>query len=117
MAGMAAQNIVEGLVTQVEWKDLDRLAKEEETVILDVRNPGEIQKTGKIAKDAMNIPLNNLREHLDEIPRDKHLIVSCQSGQRAYYACRILKQHGFEHVDNLGGAFATFHYIHPDAAE
>merc|ERR1712226_138286 len=93
MAGMAAQNIVEGLVTQVEWKDL-----------------------GKLAKDAINIPLNDLRDHLDDLPHDKHLVVSCASGQRSYYACRLLKQHGFENVDNLGGAYATFHYIHPEAA-
>ena len=117
MAGMAAQNVVEGLVSQIEWKDLERLAKEQGTLVLDVRNPGEIQRSGKITKEAVNIPLNDLRDRLEEIPRDKHLIVSCQSGQRAYYACRILQQHGFEHVDNLGGAFATFHYVHPENTE
>jgi rhodanese-related sulfurtransferase len=115
MAGMAAQNIVEGLVTQVEWNQLETLAHEKETLIIDVRNPGEIQRTGKIAENALNIPLNDLRDHLDEIPKDKHLVVSCMSGQRAYYACRILQQHGFEHVDNLGGAYLTFHTVHPDA--
>ena len=116
MAGMAAQNIVEGLVSQVEWKDLEKLAKEPGTAIIDVRNPSEIEKTGKLAHDAINIPLNDLRSHLEDIPKDKHLVVSCASGQRSYYACRVLKQHGFEHVDNLGGAFATFHYVHPDEA-
>jgi NADPH-dependent 2,4-dienoyl-CoA reductase/sulfur reductase-like enzyme/rhodanese-related sulfurtransferase len=116
MAGMAAQNIVEGLISQVEWKDLDKLAREPGTVILDVRNPGEIRKTGKLAKDSINIPLNDLRAHLHELPKDKHLVVSCASGQRSYYACRILKQHGFENVDNLGGAYATFHYVHPQQA-
>lgn len=113
MAGMAAQNIVEGLVSQVEWKDLEKLAHDQGTMIIDVRNPGEIAQTGKLAEDAINIPLNDLRGRLDEIPKDKHLVVSCKSGQRAYYAYRILKQHGFEHVDNLGGAYATFHSIHP----
>ena len=116
MAGMAAQNIVEGLVTQVEWKDMDKLVHDPNTVVLDVRNPGEVQRNGKIAEDSINIPLNDLRNHLEELPKDKHLVVSCASGQRAYYACRILKQHGFENVDNLGGAYATFHYVHPNAA-
>jgi NADPH-dependent 2,4-dienoyl-CoA reductase/sulfur reductase-like enzyme/rhodanese-related sulfurtransferase len=116
MAGMAAQNIVEGLVSQVEWKDLEQLAHEQNTLLLDVRNLGEIERTGKLSENAMHIPLNDLRNRLDELPKDKHLVVSCASGQRAYYACRILKQHGFENVDNLGGAFATFHAIHPTQA-
>jgi rhodanese-related sulfurtransferase len=116
LAGMAAQNIVEGLVTQVEWSQLEALAGEQETVILDVRNPGEIKRTGKIASHAVNIPLNDLRDHLNDIDKDKHIVVTCASGQRAYYACRILQQHGFEHVDNLGGAFSTFHEVHPEAA-
>lgn len=113
MAGMSAQNIVEGLVSQVEWKDLENLAHDQETILLDVRNPGEIASSGKLAHDAINIPLNDLRHRLSEIPKDKHIVVSCKSGQRAYYAYRILKQHGFENVDNLGGAYATFHSIHP----
>ena len=116
MAGMAAQNIVEGLISQVEWKDLERLAHEPGTAIIDVRNPSEIERTGQIAHGAINIPLNDLRSHLDDIPKDKHLVVSCASGQRSYYACRILQQHGFENVENLGGAFATFHYVHPEKA-
>lgn len=116
MAGMAAQNIVEGLVSQVEWKDLERLAHEANTLIVDVRNPGEINNTGVIAENAINIPLNDLRSRLEELPKDKHLVVSCASGQRAYYACRVLKQNGFEHVDSLGGAYATFHAIHPSIA-
>jgi rhodanese-related sulfurtransferase len=116
LAGMAAQNIVEGLVTQVEWSQLEALAGEKETVILDVRNPSEIKRTGRIAPDAVNIPLNDLRDHLNDVDKGKHIVVSCASGQRAYYACRILRQHGFEHVDNLGGAFMTFHEVHPEAA-
>lgn len=116
MAGMAAQNIVEGLVSQVEWQELEQLARQPDVLVVDVRNPGEINRTGKLAKNALNIPLNDLRSRLDEIPRDKRLIVSCASGQRSYYACRILKQHGFEHVDNLGGAYATFHEVHPKEA-
>lgn len=112
IAGMAAQNIVDGLVTQVEWSQLETLVQDKETLVLDVRNPAEIKRTGKVTQDALNVPLDDLREHLVDIPRDKHLVVSCMSGQRAYYACRILKQNGFVHVDNLGGAYLTFHEVH-----
>jgi rhodanese-related sulfurtransferase len=116
LAGMAAQNIVDGLVTKVEWNQLDSLAHSEEVIILDVRNPEEIKRTGKIASGALNIPLKDLREHLDDIDKDKHIVVTCASGQRAYYACRILQQHGFEQVDYLGGAYMTFHEVHPEVA-
>jgi rhodanese-related sulfurtransferase len=115
MAGMAAQNIVEGLVSQIEWRDLEKMANDPGTVIVDVRNPGEIERDGKLA-DCINIPLDHLRSRLDEIPKDKHVVLSCASGQRSYYACRILKANGFEHVDNLGGAYATFHAVHPKSA-
>ena len=114
-AGMAAQNIVEGLVSTVQWKDLEILARDQGTLVVDVRNPGEIAKNGTVAHNFTNIPLNDLRARIDEIPKDKHLVVTCASGQRAYYACRILQQHGFEHVDNLDGAYATFHIIHPES--
>ena len=46
--------------------------------------------------DAVNIPLGELRARLDELPRDREIDVVCRSGQRAYYATRILLQHGFD---------------------
>jgi NADPH-dependent 2,4-dienoyl-CoA reductase/sulfur reductase-like enzyme/rhodanese-related sulfurtransferase len=115
-AGMVACNIMEGLVSKIEWNDLERLAKRDDTTILDVRNPSEIAKSGPIADVAINIPLNDLRSRLNELSKERRLVVSCASGQRAYYACRILVQNGFENVVSLDGAFLTFHSIHPDAA-
>ena len=112
IAGMAAQNIIDGLVSQIEWHDLEPFVHDEKTIILDVRNPAEIVK-GKLADTAVNIPVNDLRSRLNELPKDKHYIVTCASGQRAYYACRILTQNGYKDVSTLGGAFATFHAIHP----
>ena len=113
MAGMAAQNILDGLVAQIEWHDLEKWVHDEKTIILDVRNPAEIEK-GKLADTAVNIPVNDLRERMSELPKDKQYIVTCASGQRAYYACRILSQNGYDDVSSLGGAFATFHAIHPE---
>lgn len=108
MAGMAAQNIVEGLVTQVDWKELEAISKNPDTVVLDVRNPGEIASNGILVENAVNIPLDSLRGRMHELPKEKRIVVSCASGQRAYYACRVLTQSGFQNVDNLSGAFKTF---------
>jgi len=112
-AGMAAENIMDGLVKQVEWYELDALVTDPSVCVLDVRNPGEIEKTGNIADHALNIPLDDLRANLDKEPRDKKIVVSCMSGQRAYYACRILEQNGFADVRNVGGAYKTFQPTHP----
>ena len=107
-AGMAAENIMDGLVSQVEWHQLDALIADESAVIvLDVRNPEEIAETSPISVHAMNIPLDELRSNLDKLPREKTIVVSCMSGQRAYYACRILMQNGFKDVKNVGGAYKT----------
>lgn len=114
--GMAAQNVVEGMIQQIEWSDLEEIAHRDDTLVIDVRNPGEIASSGPITKDAVNIPLNDLRARLNEIPKDKRLVVSCASGQRSYYGCRILQQHGFENVYNLDGAYLTFHAVHPETA-
>lgn len=51
---------------------------------------------------------NDLRSHLDDIPKDKHLVVSCASGQRSFYACRILQQHGIRKCGELGRGFCYF---------
>lgn len=113
MAGMAAQNIIDGLVSIVDWKDLDACCQEEGVVVLDVRGPGEIESAGELVPCAINIPLNDLRGRIDEVPRDaKKIIVSCASGQRAYYACRILSQNGFD-VYNLSGAYKTYASVKP----
>jgi NADPH-dependent 2,4-dienoyl-CoA reductase/sulfur reductase-like enzyme/rhodanese-related sulfurtransferase len=109
IAGMAAQNVVDGLVKQIDWKELKELQDHPDTdvVVIDVRNPGEV-KNGVLVPNAINIPLNNLRERMHEIPKDKHVILSCQSGQRAYYAYRILAENGYDNIRNLSGAYKTY---------
>jgi rhodanese-related sulfurtransferase len=108
IAGMAAQNIVEGVVKQIDWKDLKDAVNDPNNCFLDVRNPGEIETNPVLVKGTITIPLTQLRGRLDELPENKRVVVSCMSGQRAYYACRILSQSGFENVCYLGGAFKTF---------
>lgn len=112
MIGMAASNIVEGLVKHVDHRQLENLAHDPGTLVLDVRNEEEIATTGQIATTAMNIPLNDLRGRISELPRGKKIVVSCASGQRAYYGCRILMQNGFTEVFNLDGAYGTFRTVH-----
>ena len=115
MAGMAAQNIMDGLVQQIEWSQVDQYTHDDNTIILDVRNPAEIARgTLSVTPNTKNIPVNDLRGRLSELPKDKHYIVTCASGQRAYYAARILMQNGYDDVSSLGGAYATFHVIHPE---
>ena len=74
-------------------------------VLLDVRNPNELAK-GKF-KNSQNIPLDDLRERLNELDKKNEYIVSCQSGLRSYNAERILKQEGYK-VKNLDGAFGLY---------
>jgi NADPH-dependent 2,4-dienoyl-CoA reductase/sulfur reductase-like enzyme/rhodanese-related sulfurtransferase len=106
IAGMAAQNVMEGMVQQVQWADLAGAIKEGATV-LDVRNASEIKIFGKLVQESVDIPLPELRSRLNELPIDKDYVVSCMSGQRSYYASRILMQNGYN-VRNLSGAFKTY---------
>ena len=81
--------------------------------LLDVRTPAEVE-AGSIP-GAINIPVDELRGRLYELPKDKELLVSCQVGLRGYLACRILKQNGFQ-CRNLSGGYKTyrdFMGIHP----
>ncbi|TNI63372.1 hypothetical protein CF133_23190, partial [Aeromonas salmonicida] len=74
--------------------------------VLDVRNSGELDRLGRIP-GALNIPLDELRGRLGELPRGKEIIVSCQVGLRGHVASRMLRQHGFA-VKNLSGGFKTW---------
>jgi len=77
-------------------------------VVLDVRNASEVATNGALIDGVINIPLNDLRSRMNEIDA-KRIVVSCASGQRAYYATQILKQSGrFEKVENLSGAWKTY---------
>jgi rhodanese-related sulfurtransferase len=75
--------------------------------LLDVREPAELAV--EHAPGAVNIPLGQLRARLGELPRDREIIVICRSGQRAYYATRILLQNGFKARDLSGGMLSRSH--------
>jgi len=106
MAGMIAANVVRGDAEIAPWDKLDST----EAFLLDVRQPNEFD-AGSIP-GSVNIPLGQLRSRLGELPTDKEIWVNCGVGQRAYYACRILAQHGL-HVRNLSGGFSTYRVMRP----
>lgn len=104
LAGMAAQNVLEGLVEVTQWHEVPALVAAG-AVVLDVREPGE--RDGGIIPGSVSIPLGKLRERLAELPKDRDILVHCASGQRSYNACRVLTQHGFR-CRNLTGSFKTW---------
>ena len=102
-AGFVASNILRGDVGVCHSEEF--VDPRDDQFLLDVRTPPEVA-AGTIP-GAINIPLQQLRDRLSELPKDKELLVFCQAGLRGYLACRILKQKGFE-CRNLTGGFKTF---------
>ena len=98
MAGYAIENILNGLVKQVHWDEVEKIAN---AFILDVRTSMEYN-LGNIA-NSINIEIDSIRENLNMIPKDKPIIVYCHSGLRSYIACRILTAHGYDCYNVCGG--------------
>ncbi len=105
IAGFAAENIVAKQVNACSWRDLVEV-DDGQTFLLDVRTPDEFA-LGTI-RNAVNIPLDDIRDRLEEIPKDKRIVVFCGVGLRGYVASRILMQHGFSRVENLNGGTKTY---------
>lgn len=104
LAGMMAENIVDGLLRQAQWNEIPQLEKGS-SVLLDIRSAAEV-KHGMLP-GSVHIPLDSLRERLSELPKEKEIVVYCRSGQRSYFASRILALNGFK-VKNLSGAWLTY---------
>ncbi|WP_161878451.1 FAD-dependent oxidoreductase [Alkalibacterium sp. MB6] len=111
MAGYAALNVVEGLSETAQWYDVEEL-QANGWILLDVREENEIKVNGGMP-DAINIPLNDLRDRLNELDKEQPYLLSCHSGQRSYIAERILTQSGFK-TKNLDGAFALYSMVKPE---
>jgi len=108
IAGFVAENILEARVRVVHW---DTLSREEfgPYQLVDVREPDEFALDH--IEGAANIPLDELRQRLAELPRDQKIVVYCAVGQRAYAAARILVQNGFSEVYNLSGGLKTYQFV------
>jgi len=105
IAGFVAENILTGVMKVMHWRQVPGLDRAN-TFILDVRTPGE-HRAGTI-EGSVNIPVDELRDRIASVPRDKTIVVFCAVGQRAHVAARILRQSGFEEVYNLSGGYRTY---------
>ena len=101
MAGFVAENIIAGYSNIIYWNDISALDKSD--MMVDVRTPAEFAM-GTIP-GSVNIPLDELRGRLNELPFDCKIIVFCQVGLRGYLAERILAQNGYLTVFNLSGGY------------
>jgi len=101
MLGFVAENIVSGKLKQFFWHDVENLLRDGSVFLLDTRTPFEVMQ-GKI-DGFVNIPIDELRGRLDEIPKDKPVYVHCHSGLRSYLACRILTGNGYDCYNLAGG--------------
>lgn len=101
MAGFIIDNIARGIVKQWHLKDMDHIRKSGNAVLLDTRTVGEYAQ-GHI-EGFINIPVDELRDRLDEVEKDKPVYIICQSGLRSYIAARILEGNGFEAYNFSGG--------------
>ena len=100
-AGMVAADVLRGDMPISHWDSADN------ALLLDVREPVELAVES--APGVVNIPLGQLRARLGELPRDREIRVICRSGQRAYYATRVLLQKGFKARNLAGGMLSRTH--------
>ncbi|MCK4717982.1 MAG: FAD-dependent oxidoreductase, partial [Thermoplasmata archaeon] len=105
MAGFVASNMLRGDVKNVYWNEVDQLNNGE--VMLDIGTDEEMEMHGTI-RDAVHIPLNELRGRLSELDKSKEYITYCAVGLRGYIAYRMLVQHGFK-VRNLSGGSRIYY--------
>lgn len=111
IAGYVAENVLNGSMPVVTWEEREKELQEgTERLLVDVRSPEEHAR--KAIKGAVNIPLEELRDRLEELPKDKPIDVYCAVGMRGYIALRILKGNGFTDVRNITGGFISYKMIH-----
>ena len=101
MAGFMVENLAGGVVKQFHLEDVNALPHDGSVTLLDTRTPQEYE--GGHIEGFRNIPVDELRDRLDEVERGKPVYVICQSGLRSYIACRILAGHGYEAYNFAGG--------------
>ncbi|WP_312123933.1 FAD-dependent oxidoreductase [Lysinibacillus boronitolerans] len=102
LAALVAQNLLHGHFKQVQVDEVRKLI-ENQAYFLDVREKNEFESGHLI--NAHNIPLSELRERMNEIPKDQAVYVHCRSGQRSYNAVMALQNSGFSNIFNVSGSF------------
>ena len=104
IAGYTAANIISGKMPVIYWREIDSLDRSK-VQIIDTRTPAEFE-LGTIS-GAVNIPVDDIRERLNEIDKNKPVVVFCAVGLRGYIAARILMANGYN-VRNLSGGYKTY---------
>lgn len=104
MLGFTAANILRGDTKVFHYSEVDTLDRENSTLV-DVRTPKEFEMGG--IDGAVNIPLDDLRDRMNELPKEKPVYLYCQVGLRGYLATRILMQNGYD-AFNLSGGYKTY---------
>lgn len=105
ISGYVAGNILCGKMTPLYWRELQD-ADLSKVMLVDVRTPEESALSA--VPGAVNIPLDDLRERMGEIPKDRPIYLFCEVGLRGYLASNILKGHGYKDVRNLIGGLKTY---------
>ncbi len=103
LLGNAIENEIDGLVETITWEEVE---KQEQPYILDVRTKAEYAHSH--LENAVFIPLDELRQRLNELDKTKTILVHCHTGLRSYIACRILSQSGFHCKNIMGGYYFYF---------
>lgn len=90
------------MIQEIDAGDLQsRIVGGDDFLLLDIRSAGEL--TQGVLPDATHLPMHQIPMRLNELPRDREVILYCHSGARSYHACAYLVQQGYEHVINLRG--------------
>jgi NADPH-dependent 2,4-dienoyl-CoA reductase/sulfur reductase-like enzyme/rhodanese-related sulfurtransferase len=110
MAGFVAENILLDRLRIFYWDDIKKLP--ENAFLLDVRTSSEFE-AGHIPS-AINIPVDNIRDRMQELPLDRPIYIYCEAGLRGYLAQRILRQTGYEQVANLSGGYLSWKAAHQE---
>ena len=108
-AGYIADNIEKGLTRHIECNDLEKCI-DNNSILLDVRTKEEVDECG-LVNDAMHIPLNELRDRMNTLDKDKKIYIYCAAGLRGYIAVRILLQNNFDAYNIAGGFRSITHTI------
>lgn len=112
MAGYTMENLLDGRVEQVHHDEMIELKERRDVILIDVRTAGEF-KRGHI-EGSLHIPVDNLRQRLHEINKEKPVYLICETGMRSYVACRVLRQKGYK-CYHLAGGYRLYSTLHQNA--
>lgn len=110
VAGFAASNYDETTVKNI---GVNELGLHPDAIVVDVRNPNEVANTQLVVPNALNIPLDSLRQEVNNLDTSKKYILYCAKGLRGYVASTILMHHGFSQVYNMDGGFTAWRNMVP----